>query len=361
MALRFAARIIADEDLAREQVQEAILQAYLSLDRLHDPARFKGWLCGIVLNVCRHYLRDRRTFFFSLEALAGGTASAEIADESAGPKEIAEERELHQTVLEAVNALGPGDREVVLSFYFDQLSLREIALAQRTTPNAVKVRLHRARRRLKTDLLARYPEIRPVRQRRNSMIKVTVADVVKQDRPDSQGQKCTFYVMLLQDEARKRAMPIWIGPFEGQSIAMELKDFHTPRPLTFSFCASLLKAAGAAIDRVRITSIKDNTYYAAVTVRSSQSVMEIDARPSDAIALALLTGSPVEVDEDIFNRAGFDIPPSSRGLEFHGSENILKDIEEMQRKTAKTAPGPTLSAQEIAAAKQELINSIFQH
>ncbi len=73
MARRVAAGVVADGGVARELAQEAMLQAYLSLDRLRDPERFQSWLYGIVLNVCRGYLRDRDTSFLSLEALACGS------------------------------------------------------------------------------------------------------------------------------------------------------------------------------------------------------------------------------------------------------------------------------------------------
>jgi RNA polymerase sigma factor (sigma-70 family) len=363
MARRFARKIIADEDLAQELVQEAMLQAYLSIDHLHDPSRFKGWLCGIVLNVCRNYLRDQKMNFFSLEAISGGLESQSVPFSlpAAGPQETAEEHELHQTIMDAINTLAPRDRDVTLLFYYDQLSLQEIAGLHGISVSAVKVRLYRARRRLKAKLLSHYPEIIPNKERRKIMIRVTIADVVKHERKDAQNHTQAHYVILLQDETGKRALPIWVGPFEGQSMAMRLKEFPTIRPLTYNFIANLLKAIEARIEQVRIDKLQDDTFYATVRICCGQLVNEVDARPSDALTLAALVGAPVFVTEEVFSRAGIDIPAKLKGtlLERKGTEGILREIAEMQAQTAKYT-SQLLTSEEIARAKQDLIATIFK-
>ena len=78
MAKRIAMGMVPNEDIARELVQEAMLQAYLSLDHLRDDGRFKSWLYGITLNVCRSHIRDQKTVLFSLEALAGVAVLAAV-------------------------------------------------------------------------------------------------------------------------------------------------------------------------------------------------------------------------------------------------------------------------------------------
>src|SRR5437870_4092084 len=112
MVKRIALRMIADEDIARELAQEAILQAYLSLDHLRDDTRFKSWLYGITLNVCKSYIREQKTDPYSLEALMGGIGCDVINLSLAAldPQEAAEQRELHRLVLNAVQTLSPKDR-----------------------------------------------------------------------------------------------------------------------------------------------------------------------------------------------------------------------------------------------------------
>jgi RNA polymerase sigma factor (sigma-70 family) len=359
MAHRFAMRLVTNADLAHELAQEAMLQAYLSLDHLRDPARFKAWLFGIVSNVCRSHLRDRRVAFFSLEAMAGGLQfdAMPFSGTAPTPQEIAEQRELHQTVLDAINELPLKDRDATLLFYYDQLSLQEIAALLDVSVGAVKVRLHRARQRLKARLLSQYPEIIPRQQRRKIMIKVTVADVVK-------SLDKALYVIVVHDEAGHRALPIWVGPFEGQSIAMGLAGFSTPRPMTFSFLANLLQAIDARVEEVRVEKLQGDTFYAVVKIRCGALVSEMEARPSDAIALAVRTGSPIYVAEDVLERGGIDIPPAAKAsVARNGVEGILREIGQVQpswvREPQKESH-PEVSEEEVSRAKEWLVAHIFR-
>ncbi len=101
MVRRIALGMVAHEEVARDLAQEAILQAYLSLDHLRDSTRFKSWLYGIVLNVCRGYIRDQKTDPFSLEAMMGGMYRdmpffpSGVID----PEEVAEQRELCYSIM----------------------------------------------------------------------------------------------------------------------------------------------------------------------------------------------------------------------------------------------------------------------
>jgi len=361
-ARRLAMRLVGKEDSAQELAQEAMLQAYLSLDRLRDPARFKSWLCGIVLNVCRSHLRDREIAFFSLEAIMGGLQfyAVPLFSVPVSPEKIAEERELHRIVLDAINALASRDRDATLLFYYAQLSLQEIAALLDISVGAVKVRLHRARQRLRANLLAQHPEIIPLEKRRRKMIKVTIADIVKPEQKDEQGYFLPMhYVIILYDEAGKRILPIWVGPHEGETIAMVLNEFSTPRPMTFNFFVSLLQAINAEVEQVRVETLKESIFYAIVKIRCGKKVHELDARPSDAIALAVLTSSPIFVAEDVLERAGADIPQAAKASpERKGVESILKEMEEWQRQTqAQIRRG--ISPEESAKARDKLIASIF--
>jgi RNA polymerase sigma factor (sigma-70 family) len=306
MAERIAMGMVANAFLAQELAQEAILQAYLSLDHLRDDDRFKSWLYGITLNVCRGYLRDQKIDFYSLEALMGGMsiAATTFSDEQMDPEAIVEERELHRTILRAVNALSPRERAATLLFYYEQLSLREVAAILGISLVAVKGRLYKARRQLKEELLALFDgekEESSLRQRSRTMIKVTVVDAVRLLK-----QKISAVVLL--DEASHRALGIWIGEAEATMIDMGLSQTALPRPMTMNFMASILKAAGATLEEVRIETLKDEIFYATVKIRSGNTVNEIDARPSDAIALAVVTGSPVYVAEEILEKCGVALP-----------------------------------------------------
>src|SRR5690606_14713029 len=115
-ARRVALGMLRDEQTAKELVQEAILEAYLSLQGLRRPHQFRNWLYGITLNMCRSYLRDRKLTFLSLDAMLGGSRVENFQWGAAlpDPQETMEAREIHRLVMDAVNALSPGNRSVTL-------------------------------------------------------------------------------------------------------------------------------------------------------------------------------------------------------------------------------------------------------
>lgn len=163
MAQRIAKRMIGNDDLAQELVQDAMLQAYLSLEKLHDPKRFKSWLYGIVLNICRNNLRRRKVILFSLEAMVGLAAEPLPIDESSpDPQQVAEQKELHTALLEAVDTLSHNNRQATLLFYHEQLSLQEVAVRLNISVAAVKGRLHKARHQLRERLLPLQAQIQSI-------------------------------------------------------------------------------------------------------------------------------------------------------------------------------------------------------
>ena len=157
------------------------------------------------------------------------------------------------------------------------------------------------------------------------MVKVTIADVIKKEWKEGQ-EPPDNYIIVLYDEAGRRLMPIWVGTREGECIAMGLSDFAMPRPSTYYFFSNLLQGINARLEEVRIVALKKSTYYAVVKIRSGKKMSEIDARPSDAIALAVLNDNPIFVAEDVLETAGIAIPetitspPVRQGLERRTTE-----------------------------------------
>lgn len=325
MAERIAIGMVANGFLAQELAQEAILQAYLSLDHLRDNDRFRSWLYGITLNVCRGYLRDQKIDFYSLEALVGGMSidATTFSNGVLDPEAIVEERELHRTILRAVDALSPRERVATLLFYYEQLSLREVAAILGISLVAVKGRLYKARRQLKEELLAHFDGVKQdssLRQRRRTMIKVTVVDAVRL-------LKENISTVVLLDETSHRALGIWIGEAEATMIDKGLRQTALPRPMTNNFMASILKATGATLEEVRIERLKDEIFYATAKFRSGDTVNEIDARPSDAIALAVVTGSPIFVAEEVLEKCGIVLPEGKtlRRVSLAGSHEVSEE------------------------------------
>ena len=333
MARRVARGIVGHEETARELANEAMLQAYLSLDQLRDASRFQSWLYGIVLNVCRGHIREQQRAPLSLEEVTGGLRFEAIpfTGIEPDPHEVAESQELHRLVLGAVDALSPKNRAATLLFYYDQLSVREVAATLGVSVAAVKTRLHSSRARLRELLLPAYADLeRPAPREKKedkTMVKVEIVDVIAQKREDKEtGASWTLHAAVLLDEEGRRVLPIWMGQAEGRAIAIGLKDLELPRPMTFAFMADLLDASGVQVEEVRVERLKDDTYYAVAKVRNGEVVSEIDARPSDGMALALHAGSPIYAADDVLQKAAMDIPAEVKDLRERtmGIDSILE-------------------------------------
>jgi bifunctional DNase/RNase len=106
-------------------------------------------------------------------------------------------------------------------------------------------------------------------------------------------------IVVLSIEGTEKALPIWIGEFEAMAIAMELAGMSPKRPMTHDLAVLLLRGLDGTLERVNITGIKDQTYYATLVVKRGEQLFEVDARPSDSIVLSLKTGSPVYVAEEL--------------------------------------------------------------
>ncbi len=305
MAERISTRLVADEDIAKELAQESMLQAYLSLVNLRADARFQSWLYGIVLNVCKSHIRSRSRAPLSLESLTGGLRfeAVPFGGIEPDPHEIAEAQELHRLVLRAIDTLSTKMRAATLLFYYEQLSVREIAATLNVSVVAVKGRLHAARRKLRELLSAPVTET-SIGPRRRAMVPVTIADVIQREPKVEEAERYpdALYAVILLDEAGRRVLPVWMAASSIDAIFMGLTKAQVARPLTFTFVSNILDAMGAELEEVRVEALRGDTFYAVAKLRSDETVFEVDARPSDAIALALHTGSPIYAAEEVMKR-----------------------------------------------------------
>lgn len=107
------------------------------------------------------------------------------------------------------------------------------------------------------------------------------------------------YVVTLEEMDGTRLVPIWIGINEGNAIAMVLQGEKFHRPLTHDLLANILKDVGAKVEKIIISDLKENAYYAVITIKQNGKTYEIDSRPSDAMALAVRTNCPIFIDEKV--------------------------------------------------------------
>ncbi|MBI3250052.1 MAG: bifunctional nuclease family protein [Deltaproteobacteria bacterium] len=110
-------------------------------------------------------------------------------------------------------------------------------------------------------------------------------------------------VVLLQDKEKTKTMPIWIGVAEAQSITLQMQGVDTPRPLTHDLMKNILEQTGITVDKVLVTELKGSTYYARIHLHHGDKTLEVDSRPSDAIALALRLHRPIFVAGPLFAAA----------------------------------------------------------
>ncbi len=110
-------------------------------------------------------------------------------------------------------------------------------------------------------------------------------------------------VVILRDADDKNFLPIWVGVFEANAIALQLEGVKTPRPMTHDLLKDTIGLLDASVERVVITRLHENTFYAEIHLRSAGRPVVVDSRPSDAIALALRTSSPVFVEEEVLARS----------------------------------------------------------
>jgi bifunctional DNase/RNase len=111
-------------------------------------------------------------------------------------------------------------------------------------------------------------------------------------------------IIILRDDEDKRSLPIWVGIFEANAIALELEKIATPRPMTHDLIKNVLETLDVAVTRVVVTDLRENTFYAVLHLKLGTNEFTVDSRPSDAIALALRVGATIFVDEDVFPKAG---------------------------------------------------------
>lgn len=328
-AVYLAARVLGSTELARDAAQEAAVAVLTDLAQLRSPESFGAWFCGIALNVARRW---RRQLWAEMPR-----TPPDRAGDVPGPAEAAELADLRARIRNAVASLPAGQRQAVWLFYLQGLSHREVAAELGVSVGAVKARLHQARASLAGRLaeVNEVPEVTMTTTSAAQWADVTVTDIRRSD--DEPGRR--KHIMFLEERADPhRRLPVWIGPAQAAAMALALEAVETPRPFPAKLGVSLLAAAGSGIEEVRITKLLDNVFYASVLVRSAGGIREVDARPSDAVNLALVAGAPIRVEAALLKLA----PTTSREAEAAAcpvaTADIAAEVTERLREEAAGCP-----------------------
>ncbi len=132
-------------------------------------------------------------------------------------------------------------------------------------------------------------------------------------------------IVILQSVEKNTLLPIWVGIFEANAIALQIERIDTPRPLTHDLIKNILMQLDANVDKIVVTDLQENTFYAVIHLRMNGDHITIDSRPSDAIALALRTDAPIYVTEEVINNSR-NISLEKENLD---SEDIKKWLENL--------------------------------
>ena len=140
-------------------------------------------------------------------------------------------------------------------------------------------------------------------------------------------------VVILKEKDSERYLPIWIGPAEADAIAIKLQGVSPPRPLTHDLMESVIEILGASIDSVVVNDLQNDTFFAKLILGVNGEPIELDSRPSDAMALAIRTNAPIFINEDVLDRAGIIIDretgnpmPQAKSGKSEATEEELKSL-----------------------------------
>ena len=149
-------------------------------------------------------------------------------------------------------------------------------------------------------------------------------------------------VVILKDKESDRYLPIWIGPAEADAIAVKLQDVPVPRPLTHDLLSSVIAELGAKIERIVVSDLSNDTFYAKLIIAVNGSYQEVDCRPSDALAIAVRANAPIFVEDMVMDKASISMDketgrPISEGAgQGEGADRPKQSIsgEELKRLSA---------------------------
>jgi uncharacterized protein len=110
-------------------------------------------------------------------------------------------------------------------------------------------------------------------------------------------------IVILRDKDGQKVLPIWVGTFEANAIALQMENISTPRPMTHDLLRNVIHDLKASVQKVVVCDLQDNTFYALIYLAVGGDTVAIDARPSDAIALALRTRAPIFVEDTVIDHA----------------------------------------------------------
>ena len=158
-------------------------------------------------------------------------------------------------------------------------------------------------------------------------------------------------VVILRVKDSNKFLPIWIGPSEADSIALKLQDVAVPRPLSHDLMQTLVESLGASVASIVVSDLNEDTFYAKIILDLNGAILEVDARPSDAIALAVRTSAPIFAESAVIDKAGVEMDDET-GKAIIPEGNVGRDkkpvgVEELRSLSAFTDFVETLNLDDL--------------
>lgn len=339
-----------DKDIAKDLVQNGLMEAYFCLSNLRDKTTFKKWLGGIVKNLCKNYFRENNKQYLSLR---------HYHEELHDPGTFEEERVVN-IVLNGIKALDVSYQRVVYLFYYEGKSIEEICDELLITKSSVKVRLHRARKELRA-ILELNSELREYQQYFKNwkiMKKLRIIDMILG------GENNGNCSVLFYDEESFRVLPIVITKEEAETMLIAMKGIDFPRPMTFNLITEIIRSNNLEPEGAYVTEILNGVFISTLKLKGEENVKEYDSRPSDAITIALMFGCPVFVSQKILDKAGFPVPekyksmaPQEKGIE-HFTQLVENSLFEMKTKLDSFKKKKSIN--DIQRQIDRLMNYVFE-
>ncbi|PKB66854.1 MAG: hypothetical protein BZY82_04595 [SAR202 cluster bacterium Io17-Chloro-G3] len=165
-------------------------------------------------------------------------------------------------------------------------------------------------------------------------------------------------VVILKEKNADRYLPIWVGPAEADAIAVRLQEVSVPRPLTHDFLGSVISTLGAGVSRIVVSDLENDTFYAKVVLHLDSRNVEVDCRPSDAMALAVRVEAPIYVEDEVLERAGIILDketgkPIIPGDDEGGGKPLEVKEEELKRLSAFTDFISTLDLEDLGTSNPQ--------
>ena len=325
MARARAARLCPQPDDADDAVQDAFLQAFISLDRLRDPDRFAGWLGGIVANVCRAQRRGA-----PLTLLGDWPENLQPASDGSLPS--ADDLDRADVLGRAVAGLPPGQRQAVTRYYYADQPAGQVA----ATPGAAKASLHKARRRLREYITAHRPDLIPAVSRRIPMTAVRIAHagpwpgrtpdgrtaiehvlvILADTVPDKDGGHRALAVRLPRHDAR-----FWVLLARQEDRGEERLDDQREETT-----GQLLQAAGVTLTGVTVTDLGPGVTATRIGIAGPGGSGPVTASLADGLTLAVIAGAPLAVDDPVMDRLARPVTGPDLVSQFSSQETSPRDL-----------------------------------